>query len=232
MALIEPEDVARLFEGIVTTLADQDPARLQRGFEVAELYQQIVPYRTHRNLLGFATHQDYEGAILGLLAGLGGYATVEPDEVRQTLADEVESRNPDPTLFREFAGARVRLDAARVRVVLNASEADAYAPPVAPSPEPAEPAPPAAPRGPAFELADEHEPAPPPAPPRAAAPPMAPAPRPLPCAGCGAALPTDRAVIFCPYCGRAVGAPSCARCGDELRPDWKFCPRCGSPHPA
>jgi len=229
MALIEPGDVARLFHGLVTELADRDPARLRGSFQVAELYQQIVPYRTHRNLLGFGTHQDYEGAILGLLAGLGGYATVEPDEVRQTLAAELASPNPDPTLFREFAGARVRLDAGRVREVL-ADGNEAYAPPAAPSPLPLNPpTPPAPPRGPAFELAEE-----PAAPPITAAHISAapPATGAVPCGACGADLPDDRTVIFCPFCGRAVGAPTCRRCGDELRAGWKFCPRCGTAHPA
>jgi len=225
MALIEPADVARLFEGIVTVLAERDPKRFETGFVVAELYQQIVPYRTHRDLLGFASHQDYDSAILGLLAGVGNYARVEPDEVRQTLAAEVESPNPDPTLFREFAGARVRLAGGRVKEVL--SHTDTYAPPEPPPPPPAPPPPS---RGPAFELADEPEA------PRASeigSPPAASRPSSaagaLPCPDCGAALPTDRTVVFCPYCGKTVGAPTCARCGDDLRPDWKFCPRCGSP---
>jgi predicted RNA-binding Zn-ribbon protein involved in translation (DUF1610 family) len=225
MALIEPDDVARLFHGVVTALADRDPARLRNGFEVAELYQQIVPYRTHRNLLGFATHQDYEGAILGLLAGLGGYATVEPEEVRETLGAELASPNPDPTLFREFAGARVRLDAGRVGEVLSTD--DGYAPPEPPRPPASAPA--APPRGPAFELADE--PAAPVVIPAARAAP-APAAGSLACPACGAALPDDRPVVFCPHCGKAVGAPTCDRCGDTLHAGWKFCPRCGAAHPA
>lgn len=219
VALIEVADVARLFQGIVAALAETDPRRLHGGFEVAELYQQIVPYRTHRSLLGFASHQDYDAAILGLLAGVGNYARVEPDEVRQTLAAEVDSPNPDPTLFREFAGARVRLAAGRVREVM--SDGNGYAPPAeAPDPAPAAP-----PRAPAFELAEE-----------SAAPASGAAPRPpgapLPCTACGAALPTDRPVVFCPHCGAAVGAPTCARCGDQLQPGWKFCPRCGAPQSA
>jgi predicted amidophosphoribosyltransferase len=35
-------------------------------------------------------------------------------------------------------------------------------------------------------------------------------------------------VVFCPFCGRAVGRASCSRCGDDLAPAWRFCPRCGA----
>lgn len=223
MALIEREDVRRLFHGLVTVLAERDPGRLRTGFQVAELYQQLVPYRTHRSLLGFTTNQDYEGAILGLLAGIGGYAMVDPDEVRQTLAAEVDSPNPDTTLFREFAGARVRLDPACVRDVL--ADDTAYAPPESAPPPPPRPSPPPPPRGPVFELAGE--PSPRPAPVRAD-----PIPDGIHCPSCAAALPTDRPVVFCPFCGTSVGAPACPRCGDELRAAWKFCPRCGAARPA
>lgn len=228
MALIEQDDVARLFRGLVEVLARHDPTRLRAGFEVAELYQQILPYRKYRNQLDFATNQDYEGAVLGLLAGLGGYAAMEPVEAQETLAAEAASPNPDPTLFHEFAGARVRLNAARVDQIL-AGEAS-YAPPKpppppAPMPPPpiATPAPqPPAPRGPVFELAPEPEPEPAPARPPSGRSPGGPV-----CAACAAALPADRPVVFCPFCGTAVGAGGCARCGDELLAEWQFCPRCG-----
>jgi Double zinc ribbon len=220
VALIDQGDVDRLFRGLVAVLAERDPARLERGFEVAELYQDLVPYRTHRNQLGFATNQDYEGAVLGLLAGLGGFATVEPVEAQETLASEAASPNPDPTLFREFAAARVRLNRARVRSLL---EGDAAYAPREPEPPPtAAPATPpaeAAALAPVFELATE-EPSPP-------ATPLA-ASTGARCTGCDAALPTDRPVVFCPFCGRAVGRATCARCGDELAPSWRFCPRCGA----
>ena len=222
MALIEPADVRRLFDGLVTVLAERDPTRLRTGFQVAELYQQLVPYRTHRTVLGFVSHQDYEAAVLGLLAGTGGLATLEPAEAQEALAAEVASPNPDPTLFREFAGARVRLDDRHVREVLSGDAS--YAPP---PPEP----PPAAVRAtpdprdraaPVFEL--EGNAADPRTPP--AAPPGQPASGNA-CAACGAGLPGDRTVVFCPFCGKPVGAHQCARCGDELRPEWQFCPRCG-----
>ncbi len=222
MALIDEDDVDRLFRGLVAVLAERDPGRLERGFEVAELYQDLVPYRTHKHQLGFATNQDYEGAVLGLLAGLGGFATMDPVEAQETLASEAASPNPDPTLFREFAAARVRLNRERVRSFLAGDAA--YAPPTpepeaAPAPAFAPPPPEPEPPAPVFELAAE-EPSPP-----AGARAAATGDR---CAACDAALPTDRPVVFCPFCGRAVGRATCARCGDDLAPAWRFCPRCGA----
>jgi hypothetical protein len=219
VALIDENDVGRLFRGLVAVLAERDPGRLERGFQVAELYQDLVPYRTHRGQLGFASNQDYEAAVLGLLAGLGDFARIEPAEARETLAAEAASRNPDPTLFREFAAARVRLNQQRVRTLLAGNAA--YAPPSeTPEPEPSA-APTAAavsPPPPVFELAAE------PPPPRIRQ--TAPAtPR---CPSCEQALPADRAVVFCPFCGKEVGRPVCARCGDDLAPEWRFCPRCGA----
>lgn len=215
MALIEQDDVARLFRGLVTALNARDPQRLTAGFQVAEIYQRLVPYRTHRDVLGFSSNQDYEAAVLGLLAGIGGYATLEPSDAQATLAAEAESPNPDPTLFREFAGARVRLSAARVRTFLEGDRAYAPAPPEPPpSPEP-----PAAAdtRPPVFELAPTEPVAP-------AAPPVV---EPGTCPACAERLPTDRPVVFCPFCGRNVGVLTCVRCGDELDAAWRFCPRCG-----
>jgi hypothetical protein len=220
VALIDPSDIRRLFEVLVAVLGERDPARLRTGFQVAELYQQLVPYRTHRAVLGFVSHQDYEAAVLGLLAGTGGYATLEPADAQEALAAEAASPNPDPTLFREFAGARVRLDDRRVRAVREEPSGDAaYAPP----PEPPDPGP--KPRvlpfpdrsAPVFELERPAE----------DAAPEAPAPAAKACTACGGALPGDRPVVFCPFCGRPVGAERCTHCGDELRPEWQFCPRCG-----
>jgi hypothetical protein len=218
--MTEHDDVRRLFEGLVGALAN-DPDRLRAGFQVAELYQRLVPYRTHRAALGFASHQDYEAALLGLLGGVGGYVRLEPVEAQQSLAEEVGSLNPDPSLVREFAGARVRLEQKRVREVLSGDTA--YAPPEPEAPEPARsPAAESAVRqAPVFQLdgAEAKAGSPPAAAGRGAGVNR--------CAACSAELPDDRAVVFCPFCGKPVGAGRCARCGDELHPEWRFCPRCG-----
>jgi hypothetical protein len=219
VALIDPRDVRRLFQGLVAVLAERGHGRLQAPFQVAELYQQIIPYRAHRARLGFDTNQDYEAAVLGLLAGVGGFATVEPVEAQESLAAEAAFPNPNPGLFREFAGARVRLNPARVRELLD--HPATYAPP---EPEPESESAPAEadPDRPPVFLLERDSPAPAPGAGRA---PAADGGR---CRACGQALPGDRAVVFCPWCGRAVGVPSCTRCGDEVEAGWRFCPRCGA----
>ena len=82
------EDVERLVNTLVSVLEQNDPQRARTPFQVSELYQSIIPYRGYKNQLQFDTNQDYEMAVLRLLAGEGGYVSVEPTEVQQQLAEE------------------------------------------------------------------------------------------------------------------------------------------------
>ena len=47
------------------------------------------------------------------------------------------------------------------------------------------------------------------------------------CPHCQAALPDNRAVNFCPSCGRSVTLIPCDSCGADLEPGWRFCSNCG-----
>jgi hypothetical protein len=223
------DELERLFRRLVANLADLDPSRLHRAFPVSEIYESLVPYRTHRATLGIDTNEDYEMAVLRLLAGERGYAVVEPGEAQAALAREAASTNPDTGAFRRYAAARVTLDAGRVTKVLesdDAVEADQ------PAEAPEEPAAAEAPRqaeatGPElpFVLADEEEEEEeavrPVARPRAAHPASS------PCPYCGGDLPVGRAVLFCPHCGQNVGVVHCPTCDTELDVGWRFCIACG-----
>src|SRR5438445_545156 len=79
------DDLDRLFERLVSVLADDAPGRLAVPFPAAEVYERLVPYRSNRSILRVATHQDYEMAVLRLLAGERGYASLEPAEVQDAL---------------------------------------------------------------------------------------------------------------------------------------------------
>lgn len=252
MALMknEAEDVRHLFHCLLKVLDARDSQRMRMSFQLSELYQSILPYRANRTLLGFHSNQDYEMAVLRLLAGEGGYATVEPDEVRDALAKEAAQINPDTGAFREYAAATVRLHPGAVAKVLDADRA--YAPPAA-AVEPAPVAEPTADTGPARtpepEPCVEHEPTPTPEavtrpdpPPvfsldeadnaardQSSRTPLAQSPL---CEQCGRALPLNRGVTYCPFCGRLAHRPACTRCGSELETGWRFCPDCGEPLPA
>ncbi|HKW41325.1 MAG TPA: zinc ribbon domain-containing protein [Gemmatimonadales bacterium] len=213
-----PDDLDRLFERLVSVLADDAPGRLAVPFPAAEVYERLVPYRSNRSMLKVATHQDYEMAVLRLLAGERGYATLEPAEVRDALLRETGESNPDTGLFRQFPDAILSLNRLAAERFLRGDRA--YAPPPPPplstvpeaadAAEPEEEEPDKAPlAGAAFELAEQSE-------------------SPRQCPYCGETLPGSRKVNFCPQCGQPPsGELRCPACGGEVDVGWRYCVSCG-----
>ena len=214
------DDLDRLFERLVSVLAQDAPGRLAVPFPAAEVYERLVPYRSNRSILKVATHQDYEMAVLRLLGGERGYASLDPAEVRDALQREAAESNPDTGLFRQFPDAILSLNRLAAERFLRGDRA--YAPPapapLAPPPESSD----AAERdeeeeqegkaplaGAAFELAEQSE-----------------APR--QCPYCGETLPGSRKVNFCPQCGQPPsGELRCPACGGEVDVGWRYCVSCG-----
>src|SRR5204862_8353822 len=97
-----PDDLDRLFEGLVRVRAEAGPGRVAVPSPAAEVYERLVPYRSNRSALKVATHQDYEMAVLRLLSGERGYVSLDPAEVQEALRHEAAEVNPDPSLFRQF----------------------------------------------------------------------------------------------------------------------------------
>ena len=214
-----PDDLDRLFERLVSVLADDAPGRLAVPFAAAEVYERLVPYRSNRSILRVATHQDYEMAVLRLLAGERGYASLEPAEVREALEREAGEKNPDTGLFRQFPDAVLSLNRLAAERFLRGDRA--FAPPSPPplSPEPPDLAPgedeepPGSEKAPlagaAFELAEQSE-------------------SPRQCPYCGETLPRSRKVNFCPQCGQPPsGELRCPACGGEMDVGWRYCVSCG-----
>ena len=196
----------RFAQALALILHDERPDALSRPVTVAELYQDIAPYRRMRELAGIEIHADYEHALIRLLAGEGGFARLDPDTAADALAIEAESLDPDLSAYRKYAACEVWL---------MPGERPAAMPEPRPAPPPAAPLldrsspPPVAPD--AREESDDVE----------AAPPSG-------CEYCGHALPSDREVRYCPFCGGDQKALQCSSCGEALEPDWRFCVACGA----
>jgi hypothetical protein len=109
---LDPELLARFHRALVDEIRRSRPEYLDHSFTVAEIYQDLVPYRTHRNVIGVTMNGDYEDALLRLLAGEGNYLVLDSEPARRELRKELESSNPDPSLYREFAAVDVRLNPA------------------------------------------------------------------------------------------------------------------------
>jgi hypothetical protein len=112
MARLE-EDLAtdghleRLHAALVDALRASRNPPFEQPVTVAEIYQDLVPYRLVRVELGFEMNADYEHTLLRLLAGESELARLEPREAAEELRDELDSPNPNVGLFRKFAGCDV-----------------------------------------------------------------------------------------------------------------------------
>ena len=73
------DDLDRLYRLLVRNARTAGPDYLARPFELAELYQTLIPYRHYRRELGIETSEDYELALMRLIAGERGYLVAEPE---------------------------------------------------------------------------------------------------------------------------------------------------------
>lgn len=221
------DDLDRLFHHLVEHLEQTSPDRLQKPFQVSELYQRLVPYRTHKKQLGFESIEDYEMAVLRLLAGEHKYAAVEPPDVQEALAAEANQVNPDPGAFREFAAASVVLNRDAVSRIANQDAA--YAPPEARTKPAPDVAPPPAPNPVGAESVPKEDTTL-----RIAAIEtrelvFEPVGAPPNCSHCDESLPADREAIYCPFCGEQLEVAACRACGEPVEPGWRYCLSCGTP---
>lgn len=224
------DDVERMYRHLVRTIRTSYPQHLNQPFQVGELYQTILPYRLHRRDLGLETNQDYELALLELLAGERGYLVVD-GKMRDVLKGELSAASPDTSRIREFAAEHVALapeamsltesGSARavsgsgqtitrgaVSAALRSGEGGKAVPTPTRTSE--------ASSSPSFAESA-----------RRAARPLRVAESGETCAFCRGDLPPGREISFCPHCGQDLTVVHCPACGSELERGWKFCVTCG-----
>jgi len=221
--MTEMNDVLARFHGaLVEEILARRPEYLHAPFTVAEIYQNLVPYGTHRDQIGVEMNADYEDALLRLLAGDGSYLVLESEAALRALREELESSSPNTGLYREFAAVDVRL---------NPAKASGGGPTLWTDAEPVEPPPVSM-----ADLAPEADPTPPSrTAPESSTPVVTAGPTsaehrepPSDCRWCRAALPQRPNLNFCPFCGTDVHVVPCPGCGEELDPEWRFCVACGT----
>jgi double zinc ribbon protein len=197
-------DVERFFRQIVRNLSAIDPSRLRRPLPLGELRDRIVPYRTNRRPLELESIEEYELVLMRLCAGEGGFAQTEPAEIRVEFEIEVAGSNPDLGLLRRHENAVVCLQPNSLARALDPRPDLAFAPPdqriesVESFPSRLEAA-----SRPAEEPAHSQ------------------------CTHCQGRLPSDRAVNFCPHCGRSQALTRCPVCDGDVEAGWRHCVTCG-----
>jgi len=214
----------RFHRALIDEIQTQRPEYLTGPFTVAEIYQNLVPYGSHRDRIGVEMNGDYEDALLRLLAGEGGYLLLESEPALRDLRAELDTANPNTGLYREYAAVDVRLN--RVHMDLAGSgvgeptdlvvELNAEDPVTMADLAPAEGAVQPITIGPPG--VDVFQDAPVDAPPAA----------PSACQWCRAELPVRENLNFCPFCGTDLKVVPCNACGEELDPEWRFCISCGA----
>jgi hypothetical protein len=102
--------VTELHQCLVEALRQRGPGAEDRPVTVAEIYQDLVPYRNVRSRLGVEMNADYEHALIRLLAGEHNLLRLEPVNAREDLRAELSSPNPNLGLYRKYAACDVWVD--------------------------------------------------------------------------------------------------------------------------
>ncbi len=131
--------VERLHALLSDALRRTRPDPFESPVTVAEIYQDLVPYRGVRAALGFQMNADYEHTLLRLLAGESGLTRLEPDEARQELSAELRTPNPNVGLFRKFAACDVWIEPSHLPVPVTVVAVPPPPPPAMTQPEMAPP---------------------------------------------------------------------------------------------
>src|SRR5215211_4230002 len=106
MPAMPPDDeaaVTQLYERLTEALQRTRREPFNVPVTVAEIFQELVPYRLVRAEIGFDMNADYEHALLRLLGGEGECVRIEPAQVAEEIRRELRSANPNLSIYRNYA---------------------------------------------------------------------------------------------------------------------------------
>lgn len=249
----------RFHRALIEEIRSQRPEYLDAPFTVAEIYQNLVPYGSHRDRIGVEMNGDYEDALVRLLAGEGEYLLLDSEPALRNLRAELKRPSPNTTVYREFAAVDVRLNSERIDPAMvvddevdEASPGDGSQADDVPSLFASERdmgivpsgvdvfAPAATDEEGGAEVAagpgedDEGGSTRPPLEPEYVDPSRregATMGGDGACRWCRGDLPERDNLNFCPFCGTDVNLLPCPGCGEAVEPGWRFCAACGAEAP-
>ncbi len=204
---------------------------------VGAIMDRVLPYRVARRTLGIDVSEDYEALVLRLVAEEQGLAEVEPPEAGEMARTTLAAKLPDLDVLTLLRSATLTLSDDAIEQLDGVL-------PMPPSHDEAKWAPPVE-RSDSDLPPDNSDIIPLPISPalaeavaEATAIPSGPPPEFLTtvsftppdsehCWSCTEALPANRQVKFCPFCGADQRQPVCPACAAPVERRWKHCPECG-----
>src|SRR5687768_12109013 len=126
------DELDRMFRRLVHNARAGFPDLLTRSFEVSALYQTLIPYRLNRAELGIDSAEEYEITLMRLLSGTRGLLSGDPD-MQAALQAELESPNPDLSVFRAWGTASVSIALSAIRTLDGPSPVSVRAPVASPT---------------------------------------------------------------------------------------------------
>src|ERR1051325_5399621 len=101
----------RMYSILKRAISETRPGLESSPFTVADIHQQILPFRHYRQELELDTNDEYELTLMELVSGARGYLEVD-EQLRDELGKELKSKTPEPSRVRDFADAQVSLSSA------------------------------------------------------------------------------------------------------------------------
>ena len=234
--------LSRFHGALVSALRTRDAEHMGRPFTVADIYQDLVPYSTHRDVLGVVMNGDYEHALMRLLSGESDFLEMESEAARREIREELDSNNPNTALYREFAAVDVRLNVVRLEHAVDSvvpqeeGEAPSHYDQEGGMDEDTQDA---------YDEMDDEDIQNVPLGAFATSGPLDPemveeatnghalsrerlGGAPDVCRWCRESLPQRDNLNYCPFCGTDVTLIPCQSCGEALESNWRFCIACGT----
>src|SRR5688500_16379154 len=95
------DELDRMFRRLMQNIRTGYPDYQTHPFEVAALYQILIPYRHNRRELALDTKQDYEQTVTRHNSREREYLAGD-EEMQEALPRERGNRNPDTGAFRAY----------------------------------------------------------------------------------------------------------------------------------